>query len=156
MRDLMKCVVIAGLGLSGCGLLPGQGAVDYVSDAAEIVAATDWNRMETLVVELDEHSYTPDRLTFKRGQPYKLVLKNIGEKKHYFTAPEFFKAIATRKVQSDRDGEIKVPYVTALEMMAEGGQLDLYFVPVRGGDYAVYCTIDDHQQQGMEGRLSIR
>lgn len=63
------------------------------------------------------------------GQAYKLQLKNQGDKKHYFTAPEFYKAIATRKVQSNKDGEIKAPYFTALELMVNG-QLDLYFVPV--------------------------
>lgn len=131
-------------------------AEDYITNAGEIVKATDWEKMETITVELDEFSYTPDRIELVAGQPYKLVMKNIGEKKHYFTAPEFYKAIATRKVQSDKDGEIKAPYFTAIELMV-GGQLDLYFVPVTKGEYPLYCTIDNHRdEEGMEGVLVIK
>ncbi len=52
--------------------------------------------------------------------------------------------------------KIKVPYLNALEMMAEGGQLDLYFVPVKKGTFSVYCTIDDHRTEGMEGSITIK
>ncbi|MBF0379731.1 MAG: cupredoxin domain-containing protein [Magnetococcales bacterium] len=128
---------------------------DYVRNAKEIVKAADWKTMKTVTIEIDEHSYDPEKVVFKVGQPYKLELKNVGEKKHYFTAPEFYRSIATRKVQANRDGEIKAPYFLALEMMANGGQLDIYFVPVKKGSYVVYCTIDDHRQEGMEGMLVI-
>jgi uncharacterized cupredoxin-like copper-binding protein len=148
----MKRIAIAFTAL----LLPVAGfAADYITNAGEIVKAADWDKMQTITVEMEEHSYTPENIEFKAGQPYKLVLKNVGEKKHYFTAPEFYKAIATRKVQSNKDGEIKAPYFTAIELMV-GGQLDLYFVPVTKGDYPVYCTIDDHREQGMDGKLAIR
>lgn len=128
---------------------------DYVTNYLEIVNETDWDKMQTVVVELDEFLYNHEGLVFKAGQPYKLSMKNVGEKKHYFTAPEFYKAIATRKVQSDNDGEIKAPYFTAIEMMAEGGTLDLYFVPVKPGSYTVYCTEGDHRDQGMEDKIVI-
>ena len=130
-------------------------APDYIVNAKEIVKKADWKTMKTVVIEIDEHSYDPENISFKVGQPYKIELKNIGEKKHYFTAPKFYKAIATRKVQSNKDGEIKAPYFLALEMMADGGQLDVYFVPVTPGTYPVYCTIDDHQEKGMKGVLTI-
>ena len=130
-------------------------AADYITNAGDIVKAADWEKMQTVVVEMEEFDYEPGDLEFQAGQAYKLVLKNGGEKKHYFTAPGFYKAIATRKVQSNKDGEIKAPYFTAIELMV-GGQLDLYFVPVTKGEYPVYCTIDDHREQGMEATLTIR
>ena len=141
-------------------LLPGFGLqagteVDYVTNAGEIVKATDWDKMKTITIDFDEYSYEPDELVFEVGQPYRLVLNNRGEKKHYFTAESFYRAIATRKVQSNRDGEIKAPYFTAIELMV-GGQLDLYFVPVKRGEYPVFCTIKDHREEGMEGKLVIR
>lgn len=76
----------------------------------------DWGKMETVDVVLKEYSYTPNILRFKSGVPYKLQIKNQGTVKRYFTAVEFFKAIATRKVQSNADGEIKAPYFSALEV----------------------------------------
>lgn len=130
-------------------------ADDYVRNAKEIVAAADWESMRTLTVEIDEHEYEPEVLRLRAGQPYRLELKNLGEEKHYFVAPEFYRAIATRKVQANGLGEVKAPYFTALEMAAEGGQLDLYFVPVEPGRYPVYCTIDTHRDDGMEGWIVV-
>lgn len=127
----------------------------YVRNAAEIVAAADWNAAQTVTVNFDEYGYDPDALHFQSGRAYKLVLKNQGSKKHYFTAPEFFRSIATRKIQSNRDGEIKAPYLLAIELMPEGGQLDLYFVAVQKGEYEVYCTLDKHRDEGMEGLILV-
>ena len=149
-----KIVILLTLLLPGFGLQAGA-AVDYVANAGEIVEAADWDKMITVTVDFDEYSYEPEELVFEVGQPYKLVLKNRGKKKHYFTAEDFYKAIATRKVQSNRDGEIKAPYFTAIELMVDG-QLDLYFVPVKRGEYPVFCTIKDHREEGMEGKLVIR
>ncbi|MEO5332535.1 MAG: cupredoxin domain-containing protein [Magnetococcus sp. YQC-5] len=134
----------------------GQGiaAEDYVVNSEEINKAADWKNIEKITVTMDEFSYKPNHLVFKTGKAYQLILKNEGEKKHYFTAPDFYKAIALRKIQSNKDGEIKAPYLKAVELMVNG-QLDIYFVPVKKGKYPVFCTIDDHQKQGMEGHLVI-
>ncbi len=133
----------------------GYAESDYITNAGEIVKSADWKSMQTITVNIDEYSYTPETLKLKVGQAYKFELVNKGEKKHYFTAPEFYKAIATRKVQSNKDGEIKAPYFTAIELMV-GGQLDLYFVPVKKGKYPLYCTIKGHRDEGMEGTLIIQ
>lgn len=152
MKHLLSILLT---GLLASITIASYAAEDYITNASEIVKSADWEKMETVTVNLDEYSYGEEDFVFKAGQPYKLVLKNKGEKKHYFTAPEFYRAIATRKVQSNKDGEIKAPYFTAIELMANG-QLDLYFVPVTKGAYPVYCTIDDHRTEGMEGSLIIQ
>lgn len=152
MKHIYSVVLIAMM--TAVGNLA-NAAEDYITNAADIVKAADWKKMETITVTFDEYSYEPEDIQLQAGQPYKLELKNRGKKKHYFTAPEFYRAIATRKVQSNKDGEIKAPYFTALELMV-GGQLDLYFVPVTVGEYHVFCTIDDHREEGMEGKLVIR
>ena len=152
MKRLFSIVLT---GLLASVISTSHAAEDYITNAGEIVKSANWEKMETVTVNFDEYSYGTERFVFKVGQTYKLQLKNQGEKKHYFTAPEFYKAIATRKVQSNKDGEIKAPYFTALELMVNG-QLDLYFVPVTKGEYPVYCTIDDHRDEGMEARLTIR
>ena len=152
MRLLIVIYAGFALLLSGC-VTSGD---TYVTNYKEVVKAADWKQMKTVTVEMDSHSYDPTNLEFKAGQPYRLVMRNLSdEDKHYFTAPEFFRAVATRKVQSNQDGEIKAPYFTALEMMKSGGRLDLYFVPVTKGSYPVYCTIGDHREKGMEGTITI-
>lgn len=118
------------------------------------VKAADWKKMQTVKVTLDEFKYEPSDLRFKVDQPYKLVLKNIGKSKHYFTAPEFYRSIAARKVQS-KDGEIKAPFFLALEIQKNGGELELFFIPQSKGTYPVYCTIGDHRKDGMSGAITV-
>ncbi len=151
IHKLAMTALIA-LAMAGCAAF---GPADYVTNAGDIVKQSDWKAMKTVTIDMNEFDYDPAEMRFKVGQTYKLELKNAGEKKHYFTAPEFYKAIATRKVQANGLGEVKAPYFTALEVAAANGQLDLYFVPVTKGQYPVYCTIDDHREQGMEGMIVI-
>jgi uncharacterized cupredoxin-like copper-binding protein len=130
-------------------------AADYVTNYKEIVKNADWKAMQTVEIEMEEFAYSMDEIKLKAGVPYKLVLKNKGEKKHYFTAPEFYKKVAWRKVMANKDGEIKAPYFDAIEVLA-GGQIDLYFVTNGKGTFPVFCTIDDHQDQGMEGEIIVQ
>lgn len=132
------------------------GAQDaYIRNAQDYVGKADWNATETVTITMTEHHYEPTDLKLKVGKPYKLELKNKGTKDHYYTAPEFFRGVAWRKAMVNGQAEIKAPYFTAFEVLKNGGQLDLYFVPVSKGSYPVYCTIEDHRQQGMEGSIAI-
>ena len=140
--------------LSALVCVSGCGSVDYVTDAPQRVKAADWSKMQTVRTSLKDYSFTPSQLVLRQGVPYKLQIVNEGTVKHYFTAPEFFKAIATRKVQSNADGEIKAPYFLALEVFP-GRSLDLYFVPVKKGTYHLLCTIKGHAEQGMTGSIVI-
>lgn len=127
-----------------------------VANSAEIVKNANWDKMETVTVELSEYDYSPKHLKLKAGQPYKLVMKNVGEKDHYYTATEFFKAVAWRKVQTPKPngGEMKAPYFTAFEPYKKG-TIEAFIVPVKKGTYEVICTIDDHKDQGMFGTITI-
>jgi uncharacterized cupredoxin-like copper-binding protein len=135
-------------------MVTGCATVDFVADANARVTAADWDKMETVSVVLKEYSYTSSTLHFNVNVPYKLQIQNDGNVKHYFTAEGFFKAIATRKVQSNADGEIKAPYFSALEVFP-GRSLDLYFIPVTKGTYKLHCTITGHEAQGMFGKIII-
>ena len=132
-------------------------AADPVTDAAAIVKAANWDAMETVTIELDEHSFAPQDLKLKAGQPYRMVIKNAGEKDHYYTAAEFFKSVAWRKAQTPRPhgGEIKAPYFTAVEAYKDGGSVELFFVTVNKGKFEVVCTIEDHKDQGMHGTITV-
>jgi uncharacterized cupredoxin-like copper-binding protein len=156
----MKVVRLAALAaVLALSARPGLAAEDYVTNAADIVKAADWKKMTTVTVKMGEQGdklyYEPEKLVFKAGQPYKLEMKNTGRKKHYFAAPEFFRMIAMRKIQSNRDGEVKAPYITAVEIYEKEGQMDLYFVPVKKGSFEVKCSIDDHADRGMYGTIVV-
>ena len=132
----------------------GCATVGYIQDAPQRVAAADWSKMKTVDVVLKEYSFHPSDLTFKADVPHKLRIINKGTTKHYFTAEGFFRAIATRKLQSNADGEIKAPYFTAIEVFP-GRSLDLYFIPVKKGRYDLLCTISGHADHGMTGTIAI-
>lgn len=132
-----------------------SGQESYIRNAQDYVGKVDWNALETITVTITEHHYEPTDLKFMAGKPYKLELKNQGKKDHYFTAPEFFRNVAWRKAMVNKQAEIKAPYFTAVEILKEGGQLDLYFVPVTKGSYEVFCTIEGHRAEGMEGSIVI-
>jgi len=140
----------AALGLSGCG----HHHARHVRDAGERVKAADWSKMETVTVVMAEYAFAPQVLQFRRGVPYRLVIENRGTEKHYFTAESFFRAIATRKLQSNTDGEVKAPYFSAIEVYP-GRSLDLYFIPVRPGSYELLCTMEGHAGMGMKGEIRI-
>lgn len=156
MRTTARSItLIATLALAGVLPTLALADEDYVKDAADIVKKADWSKMKTVTVTIEEHHYSPENLVFKAGQPYKLELKNLGEKDHYFTATEFYKSVATRKAMVNKFAEIKAPYFTAFEILKGGGQIDFYFVPVKTGKFPVYCTIDDHRDKGMEGSIVV-
>ena len=132
-------------------------AYAQVPDADAIVKAAKWDQMETVTVELLEHDFVPKHIKLTAGKPYRLVMKNTGEKDHYYTATEFFKSVAWRKAMTPRPhgGEIKAPYFTAFEAFKKGGVVEAYFVPVTKGKFDVICTIDDHKDQGMFGTITV-
>lgn len=147
------------LAVAGCTLLasPLVTAQEYMSNSADIVKAADWEQMETVTVVLTEHDFEPKDLKLKANKPYRLIIKNTGEADHYYTAAEFFKSVAWRKMQTPRPhgGEVKAPYFTAVEAYKKGGTIELFFVTVKKGSFEVICTIDDHKQKGMTGSITV-
>lgn len=136
------------------GVGAGCVTIGYVKDPSPWLATAEWDRAQRIPVTLSEYSFTPQVLDLWEGQPYVLEIKNTGREKHYFTAEEFFRAIATRKAQIPAVVEVKAPYFTALELYP-GQTLELFFVAVRPGTYNLLCTIPGHSQKGMTGAIKI-
>lgn len=135
-------------------LITGCAEIHYVKDAPEKVKAADWSKIQTVTVSLTEYKFTPSQLSFKKNIPYRLILKNEGKEKHYFVSEGFFMAIALRKVQTP-DGEIKAPYITAVEVYP-GKSVEIYFIPDKVGTYNLICTIEGHADRGMKGKIEIK
>lgn len=130
--------------------------------ASDWVGGVNWDNRTVINVSMVENgnvlSFSPNNLTFEAGKPYVLRITNPpgNSEKHYFSpdqAKDFFKSIATRKVQT-ADAEYKAPYFKAVELLI-GGTLDIYFVPVIAGEYDFLCTITGHAAAGMTGKISV-
>ena len=126
---------------------------NWVQNATDLVSDADWDAMLTVRVDMSDFTFTPESLTLKAGQPYKLEIVNTGTVKHYFTAGEFYQTAAFRKVQ-DNSGEIKAPYFKAVEIFP-GEQADLYLIPTKVDTYRSVCTITGHEDAGMHGTIVV-
>ncbi len=122
-------------------------------DSAKVVSEADWSKLVAVTVTMGEYRFDPPEVRFTAGVPYKLTILNSGKAKHYFVSEGFFKGMALRKVETG-DGEIKAPYLTAVEVFP-GSSVDLYFVPVEKGAYGLTCTIKGHAEKGMEGKIIV-
>ena len=123
-------------------------------DLAKALAGADWSKMETVTVTMIDYTFSPSPIILKEGVPTRLALKNDGKEAHYFVAEQFFKAIATRKIQGS-DGEIKAPSFTAVEVYP-GKTLEWFLVPAAKGGFDLLCTVKGHAEHGMKGTIEVR
>jgi len=139
MRSLFAFLLAPAVAFSlSCAFAQSVVSATPVANADALVKAADWSQAETITVVMGEHHYTPMDLKLKAGKPYKLELKNEGDKDHYYTAPEFFKSVAWRKTMVNKQAEIKAPYFTAFEVLKKTGKFDFFFIAVNKGSYPVY------------------
>lgn len=128
-------------------------ASDAGGYADQRVAGVDWTKAKTVDVELSEYDFTPDKLHFQRGQPYRLHLANDGWEAHDFASKPFFQAIAAAKLVGSQK-TISEPHLVSIGV-APGQVKDLYFVPVRAGTYSFECNEPLHATFGMTGVAQI-
>jgi hypothetical protein len=86
------------------------------------------------------------------GKAYSLKLKSTGQKECAWTAPEFANYIWLRKVEVN-SVEIKASHVYEIEMEREG-EAELFFVPIRPGEYAWSCR--GLESKGMAGKFIVK
>jgi uncharacterized cupredoxin-like copper-binding protein len=96
--------------------------------------------------------FMPNRLKFRAGKRYQLLLKNPSPLKHYFTAKDFADAIWSQKVDA---GNVEVKGAIHELELRPGTSAAWVFVPVRAGVYTLRCTVAGHTEAGMTGTLEI-
>jgi uncharacterized cupredoxin-like copper-binding protein len=113
---------------------------------AQPARAVEWDKAQTVTVATSEYQFDPNRLTFRRGVPYRLHLENHGRELHEFTAPDFIKTLRIRnpKVLNADHTEVEIP---------PGTSKDFYFVPKTAGHYSLICG--DHDWAGMTGDITV-
>jgi uncharacterized cupredoxin-like copper-binding protein len=94
-----------------------------------------------------EYRFSPNKLTLRRGEPYRLHLENRGKELHEFTAPEF---IRSAKIHNP-----EVLNADKTEIVVKPGEAkDLLFVPKAAGRYRFICA--DHDWAGMVGKITVK
>ena len=108
--------------------------------------ATDWKKAKEVSVVTTESKFTPNKLTLRRGIPYRLRVQNRGKEMHEFNAADLFKSS-------------KISNPTALnpdktELVLKPGEAkDLSFIPKKAGHFRLVCP--DHDWAGMTGEITV-
>ncbi|NJK39530.1 MAG: hypothetical protein HC835_20065 [Oscillatoriales cyanobacterium RM2_1_1] len=141
-----------------CGLVVGISGFNFPAGANSGFVG-DLSRQSLTEVQVslgnfaNELKFFPNHLEFEAGKRYKLVLKNPSNQKHYFTAKDFADVSWTQKVEV---GKAEIKGAIHEVELKPGGELEWVFVPIRPGNYQLYCSIPGHQEAGMTGEILIQ
>ena len=115
-------------------------------------ASVDWSRSTRINVVLESFDFTPDRMTFERGQPYRLHLENHANGGHNFDAPEFFRSVYLRPDATSA----KIKAAGGVIELRRNGATDIYFVPTKSGNFPLECSHFLHGSFGMVGKIVVK
>ena len=125
----------------------------YLPNAAELSSQADWSAPDTVEVQLVNHAFVPNELTFRRDRPTRLILRNPSKSDHTFVSEQFFPTIAVRQLVG-QDITATTPWVEKVVVPA-GETKELWFVPARYGAYTFECTVTGHALLGMKGIINV-
>lgn len=152
-RLLVAVAMVLGLGLSA---MPAVAAEEEPAVRMHpALAGIDWTTATEIDVALKDHSYEPDEIRLKVGQPYRLVLRNVGAVAHDMVGGSLFdeKVIALRMVNSNA-GRVIADYVNSVYVRSKNN-IELWLVPLKAGEYSFFCSLPGHRDDGMEGIVHI-
>ncbi|MEW5963438.1 MAG: copper-binding protein [Pseudomonadota bacterium] len=121
---------------------------------AEGFLAAKPEKLPDLVIGTDDAGYGVSQKDFAMvtGKGYRLKIVSTGKKECAWVAPEFAAAVWLRKVEVKKV-EIKVAQLNEIEMEDEG-EAELFFVPVKPGDYTWMCR--GLEGKGVTGKLVVK
>ncbi len=117
-------------------------------------AELNWDKAQTVMIMLDDNVFNPDDVVLKANQPYKLILDNISNNvTHNLVDIDFFHAVVLKKMVVNGI-TINTPHIHSVQLRPNS-QLSMFVVPVREGEYEVFCSVPGHREDGMEGYITI-
>ena len=132
-RFLSVIVFLTALTACAGGIFPTYFHDDAVDKPGEIAAAADWDKAQTIVIDMRQNTFTPAVVHLNQGRPYVLVLENRDDVTHLFAAKEFFRTTAIQKIVSD-DEEEQVHRLSTVKV-GPGEVKEVYLIPLRDGWY---------------------
>ena len=120
--------------------------------------------IQTVTVEMGTNSggmyFKPNRLEFKTGQAYKIVLKNVDKIKHEVEAHEFAEKLFTRKIEvKNASGGLLAEIKGNISEIEIGpmAEVEWYVVPVQTGSrLEMVCALPGHKEAGMFGTIDVK
>jgi len=113
-------------------------------------------RPKVINVTMQEFSFQPPEITLKVGQPVKLILQNRGAVLHDFSSDDAEVSVKSSAHGAEHDMSGMNNEMLKVHMAADVGQTEtLEFTPNKPGTYTFFCTVAEHKEAGMTGKLVI-
>jgi plastocyanin len=126
VRRAPLAILALAAALAGCG-----------EDTEQSSGSVTLQRGAPVVVEGDEYSFKPGTITIRGGGgPIRFELRNVGSLPH---------DIHVRKGDDELGGSEAIG----------GDETATATVQLAPGEYEIYCSIGDHADLGMKGKLTI-
>jgi uncharacterized cupredoxin-like copper-binding protein len=125
--------------LAGCGAGGGQGGGEQAGKASgtnEGSAAAAGPVVKTIEVKETEYKLNPAKITLKRPGAYVFKAENTGSATHALEIEGKGVEEETKDLDAGQSAELKVT--------------------LKSGRYEMYCPVDGHKQQGMEGTVTVK
>ena len=126
--------------LAGCGAGGGQGGggkqTGKASSTNEGSAAAAGAVLKTIEVKETEYKLTPDKITLNKPGTYVFKAENTGSTIHALEIEGKGVEEETKDLDAGQSAELKVT--------------------LKAGRYEIYCPVDGHRQQGMEGTVTVK
>jgi plastocyanin len=137
-RALVGCVCVLLLGIfAGCGAGGGGGQASKSSGTAtEGSTAAGGSVVKTIEVKETEYKLDPAKITLSKPGTYTFKAVNSGSTTHALE-------IEGKGVEEETEG-------------IDPGQSAELKVSLKPGKYEIYCPVDSHREQGMEGTVTVK
>ena len=124
------CALLLGV-LAGCGAGGGGGQASKGSKAA-----AGGPVIKTIEVKETEYKLDPDKITLNKPGTYVFKAVNSGSTTHALEIEGKGVEEETKDLDAGQSAELKVT--------------------LKPGKYEIYCPVDGHRQQGMEGTVTVK
>ncbi len=152
--------VLALITLGACDIrlnksdIEGNPVHGFLPNPQTVTQTTDWNRTQTVKLNLHHYVLTPKQLSLTQGEPYQMIIENTGNYTCYFASEGLLKSIAVQKLVGPT-GTKTFPYYEEISVLP-GETKALYFVPVRAGHFPAECATTGFATLGEPIQISVQ
>jgi plastocyanin len=133
---LLLLVALAGCGASGGQAAGGKQATGKASGTNGGSATAARSVVKTIEVKETEYKLNPAKITLNKPGAYVFKAENTGSTTHALEIEGKGVEEETKDLDAGQSAELKVT--------------------LKAGRYEIYCPVDGHRQQGMEGTVTVK
>lgn len=127
------CVLLLGV-LAGCG--GGAGDRSGGSQGSKAEGGSGGSVIKTIEVKETEYTLTPDKITLNKPGAYAFEARNTGSTTHALEVEGKGVEEETEDLQPGQSAKLRVS--------------------LKQGKYEIYCPVDGHKEEGMEGTVTVK